>query len=79
MDGLKDFQFFLDNKKVLVEKYGGMYVVIANCDVASSFADENDAYYYGVEHFGLGNFIVQLCTENEEAHAQTFHSRVTFV
>lgn len=74
----KDYQYFLDNKKELVEKYGGMYILISNCEVVKAFADENDAYYYGVENIGSGNFIVQLCTDNEEALTQTFHSRVAF-
>lgn len=74
----KDYQFFLDNKKQLVEKYGGMYIVISNCEVVKEFTDENDAYYFGLENKGAGNFIVQLCTSNEEAYTQTFHSRVAF-
>lgn len=75
----RDYQYFLDNKKDLVKKYGGMYIVIANNEVIKSFADENDAYYYGVDNIGLGNFIVQLCTADEEAYTQTFHSRVAFL
>ena len=75
----KDFQYFLDNKSELVKKYGGMYIVIANCEVVGSFVDENEAYYDSVEKYGLGNFIIQLCTENEEEYTETYHSRVVFV
>ena len=75
MDDLrKDYQYFLDNKKELVEKYNGMYIVISNSEVIESFSEENDAYYYGVEHLGLGNFIIQLCTD--AGYEATFHSRV---
>lgn len=70
----KDYQYFLDNKKELVEKYGGMHIVISNCEAVMAFADENEAYRYGVEKYGLGNFIIQLCTEN--GYEATFHSRV---
>jgi hypothetical protein len=80
MDDLKkNFQYFLDNKGGLVKKYGGMYIVIVNCEVVGSFTDENDAYYDSVEKYGLGNFIIQLCTENEEEYTETYHSRVVFV
>ena len=75
----KDFQYFLDNKSELVKKYGGMYIVIVCCNVVGSFSDENDAYYDSVEKYGLGNFVIQLCSENEEAYTQTYHSRVSFV
>lgn len=74
----QDYKFFLDNKKELVEKFAGMYILISNREVVKAFADENDAYYYGVENKGAGNFIVQLCTKDEEAYTQTFHSRVAF-
>lgn len=74
----KDFQYFLDNKEELVKSYGGLYVVIVGCKVVGSFADENDAYYDSVEKYGLGNFVIQLCTENEDAYTQTYHSRVSF-
>ena len=67
----KDFQYFLDNKSELVKKYGGMYIVIVGCNVVGSF--------YSVEKYGLGNFVIQLCSENEEAYTQTYHSRVSFV
>lgn len=75
----KDFQYFLDNKSELVKKYGGMYIVIVSCKVVGSFTDENDAYYDSVEKYGLGNFIIQLCTENEKEYTETYHSRVVFV
>lgn len=75
----KDYEYFVANKEELVGKYGGMYIVISGCEVKDSFAEENDAYYYGVEHFGLGNFIIQLCTLDESEYSQTFHSRVVFV
>ena len=75
----KDFQYFLDNKSELVKKYGGMYIVIVGCNVVGSFSDENDAYYDSVEKYGLGNIVIQLCSENEEAYTQTYHSRVSFV
>ncbi len=73
-----NFQFFLDHKKELVSKYGGMYIVIVNCEVVGSYADDNVAYEEAVEKYGLGNFIIQLCTEDDEAYVQTFHSRVAF-
>lgn len=74
----QNYQYFLDHKKEFVEKYGGMYIVISDCSLKESFADENDAYYFGAENFGLGNFIIQLCSDNEEVCTQTFHSRVVF-
>ena len=41
----KDYQYFLDNRKELVEKYGGMYILITNCEVIEAFTDEDEAYF----------------------------------
>lgn len=70
----KDYQFFLDNKQELIAQYGGLYIVISNAKVTNAFANENDAYEYGVRTCGLGNFIMQLCTE--EGVVSVYHSRV---
>lgn len=74
----RNYQYFLDNKKVLAKTYAGMYVVIVDCNVVGSYADENTAYEESEEKYGLGNFIVQLCSEDEDAYTQTYHSRVAF-
>ena len=74
----KDYQFFLDNKEELVKKYGGMHIVISNQKVMGCYDNENDAYYDAAEKYGLGNFIIQLCTADESEYTMTFHSRVSF-
>ena len=79
MNKLKEnYQYFLDNKQELASKYAGLYVVIVDCKVVGNYADEKDAYNESVDKYGLGNFIIQLCSENEEAYIQTYHSRVAF-
>ena len=77
-DPKTNYQYFLDNKKELVKKYAGLYIVIVNCEVVGSYADDKVAYDEAVEKYGLGNFLIQLCTENEEEYTQTYHSRVAF-
>lgn len=64
------FEYYLAHQDELVEKYNGKYLVIAGNDVICPFDSESDgeAYYYGKEHFGLGNFILQLCTPGPDAY-----------
>lgn len=73
-----NYQYFLDNQKELAKTYSGMYVVISDCSVVGCYADEGAAYKESVEKYGLGNFIIQLCSENDDVNIQTFHSRVAF-
>lgn len=73
-----EYQYFLDHKDELIKTYGGMYVVISGCTVVGSYADEDTAFEEAEAKYGLGNFIIQLCSENEDANTQTYHSRVAF-
>lgn len=69
------FEYYLAHQDELVEKYNGKYLVIAENGVICPFDPESDgeAYYYGKEHFGLGNFILQLCTPGPDAYTFANH------
>lgn len=75
----KEFQYFLNHHDMLVNLYNGRYVVIqgekvlASADTLEEGIDK--ALELGLE---LGTFIVQLCTEGEEAYTQRFYSRAVF-
>lgn len=64
----KLFQWYLDNQLELVEKYNGKYLVIKDNQVVDTYDDENTAYFEAEAKYGLGNFILQLCTPGEEAY-----------
>lgn len=59
----KNFQYYLDHQDELVKKYEGRYLVIKDCQVVGDFGVETDAYFNSVEKYGLGNFMLQLCTK----------------
>lgn len=62
------FQWYLKNQDKLVDKYNGKFIVITDNSVAGVYDNENDAYFDASAKYGLGNFIVQLCTPGEEAY-----------
>jgi len=68
------FKWYLDNQSDLVGKYNGKYIVITKDGVQAAFDTEDDGYNYGVETFGRGNFMVQLCTEGKGAYTINFYS-----
>lgn len=68
------FQYYLENQNSLVEKYNHKYLVISKDYKIDAFDKEDDGYYFAVENYGLGNFILQLCTKGEEAYTQHFYS-----
>lgn len=72
------FQFYLDNQNELVKQYDGKYLVIKDNAVVGVYNTEAEAYFESEEKYGLGNFLIQLCTEGNEAYTQTFSSRVIF-
>jgi hypothetical protein len=74
----KEFKYFLDNKDSLTKEYHNKYIVIVGENVTHSFSSEQEAYEFAVKKYGLGNFLIQYCGENN-AKMQNFHSRVSFV
>lgn len=74
---IKDlFDYYLAHQSELVKEYNGKYIVITKSGVSGSYESEADGYYEGKERFGLGNFIVQLCTPGEDAYSQQFFSPI---
>lgn len=70
------FEYYLSNQSELVSKYNGKYIVITKDGVVGTYDSEAAGYYDGKDKFGLGNFIVQLCTPGEEAYSQQFFSPI---
>ncbi len=73
------FQYYLSHQSELLKKYDGRYLVITDNGNVSDFETNKEAYLFGVEKYGLGNFLLQLCTPGNEAYTQHFYSQlVTF-
>ena len=73
------FQYYLDHQTEFVGKYNGKYLVIKDNSIVGVYDNESEAYFESEAKYGLGNFIIQLCTPGDEAYAQHFMSRVAFV
>ena len=72
-------RYYLDHQTEFVGKYNGKYLVIKDNSVVGVYDNESEAYFESEAKYGLGNFIIQLCTPGDEAYAQHFMSRVAFV
>lgn len=62
------FNWYLSNQDKLVEQYNGKYLVIKDNQVVDVYDDENTAYFEASNKYGLGNFILQLCTPGKDAY-----------
>lgn len=74
----KNLQFFKDNKAELVNNFTNKFIVIANSEVIGSYDSEEEAYFQTIKTHDLGTFIIQLCSLDESAYIQTYHSRASF-
>lgn len=71
----KLFQFYLEHQPELVKMYSGKYLVITVNSV-TSFPDKVSAYRFGVDTFGPGNFLLQLCTPGDGAYTVHLHTPI---
>lgn len=60
----KQYQYYLDHEADFLKKYEGKFLVISDSLEVSAFDTKMDAYAYGAENLGLGNFLLQECTYN---------------
>lgn len=74
----KEFQYFLDHQKELVDKYHGKFIVIQGDEVIGSYSSEIEAYREAQKLTPLGTFLIQECKPGNESYTQTFHSRAIF-
>lgn len=74
----KEFKYYVDHQAELVEKYNGKFLIIVGIEVVGVFDTQLEAYQAGQAQFGLGNFLLQRCSEGQSDYTQTYHSRVSF-
>ena len=74
MDFEKELKFYIENKEELVKKYENKILVLKDQSVAGVFNSTPEAYNFGVEKYGLGNFALQQVTKGPEGHTAVFHT-----
>jgi hypothetical protein len=74
MDFEKELQYYLDNKEELLSKYEGKVLIIKDESIEGVFDSVPEAYNFGIEKYGLGNFAIQQVTRGVESHTAVFHS-----
>ncbi len=55
----KQLEYIRSNKEALYKDYEGRYVVISNQLEINSFDTLDEAYLFGSNTYGLGNFLLQ--------------------
>ena len=74
----KEFKYYLDNQDELVKKYNGRVLVIMGEQVVDDYDNYDDALFNSVKKYKLGSFLLQECTEGEDAYTETFQSQIIF-
>lgn len=76
----KEFKYFREHHDDLYHLYPNKYLVIKDDKVIYIADTFEKALDLAVDAgYQVGEFLVQLCSEGDEAYTQTFHSRVIFV
>jgi len=67
----QELEYFIAHQDELVHLYRDQYLVLVGEHVFGAYPTIGDAYAAGVEEFGLGNFMLQLCKPGPEAYTST--------
>jgi len=74
----KEFKYYQEHQKELVEKYNGKFIVIIDENVVGVFDTELMAYTEAKKNHAVGTFLIQRVLPGTDSYTQTFHSRATF-
>lgn len=74
----KEFNYYIEHQKDIVEKHNGKFVVIKGHDILGAYNSELEAIDETSKHHKLGTFLIQYCLPGTEGYTQTYHSRVAF-
>ena len=74
----KQLEYVKINRQSLNQKYNGLYVVISDRLEETSFKTLDEAYLYGVNNMGLGNFLLQQFS-NGQNQVQIINQTITIV
>jgi len=74
----KEFQYYKDHQKELVEKYKGKYITIKDQKILGTYKTITEAYELTLKEHKLGTFIIQFVEPGKNSYTRTFHSRLIF-
>ena len=65
----KQIAYVKSNEAVLTQKYDGKYLVVSEQLDEKAFDTLDEAYLFGVNNFGAGNFLLQqFCSNGTHVH-----------
>jgi hypothetical protein len=72
----REFQYYLDHQKELLNQYEGRFLVVVGEKVVGNYTNHEDALLESAGKYPMGTFLIQKCTQGREDYSVTFHSRV---
>jgi len=70
----KEYKFYQNNQKKLVDKYLNKHIVIKDDKVVGAYSSMDEAITKALESFELGTFLVKLVEKEEQV--VRFYNRV---
>ncbi|MEX1000710.1 MAG: hypothetical protein WDZ35_01200 [Crocinitomicaceae bacterium] len=76
----KSFQYYLDHKEELLDKYRGKVIAIYENKILGAFKSKKDAYLKVPEQHNveIGSFLIKMCEDQDDESNRVYHSNVVF-
>ncbi len=74
----KEFQYYKEHQRELVNKYNGKVIVIVGEEVVGVYDNKLDAFEESKDKYEIGTFLIQEVAPGKENYTEVFHSRVVF-
>ena len=70
----EELEFFVTNQNILVEQYGGKFLVIKGKTIIGVYSSALEAYFNTQKTHKLGTFMIQPCEPGPDAYTVTIAS-----
>jgi len=60
----KEFEYFKNNRELLIKQYYKKYIVIVDEQVVEVYDNRIKALKSSASKYGLGNFLIEYCTDD---------------
>ena len=66
MDNIeKQLRYYKENEESLLKEYEGTFIVVSSDFKVDAFSTMIEAYDFGCEHYGIGNFLLKECKRRD--------------
>ena len=72
----QQLRYYKENEESLLNEYEGTFLIISDGLKVDAFSTMKEAYDFGCDHYGIGNFLLKECKRRDVRNVKIITPRV---